>query len=109
MIRSNQLSYKSTIGENMNCPWKNNKCMSNCLMKFCCLALSILGVAILIKIISLILYIFSCGIILNTVIAIVATVIVLGMYCCKGCGKSTSTCENKGCDLPTENEDKAKE
>jgi hypothetical protein len=26
-------------------------------------------------------------------------VIVLGMYCCKGCGKSTSTCEDKGCGL----------
>ncbi len=93
----------------MNCPWKNNKCVSNCLLKFGCLALSVLGVAILIKIIALILCIFSCGMYLNTIIAIVATVIVLGMYCCKGCGKSTSNCEDKGCDLPTESEEKENE
>ena len=79
-------------GMYMKCPWKNNSgCVKKCAMGIGLFILSVLGISVLIKLISLILSIFSNDHYLNTGIVVIATVITLIAYY-KCCSKSQSSC-----------------
>ncbi len=76
----------------MKCSWKNSSgCVKKCVMGVGLFFLSVLGISILIKVISLILSIFSNNLYLNTSIVVIATIITLVAYC-KGFSKSKSSC-----------------
>jgi hypothetical protein len=78
----------------MKCPWKENKCANKCLIGVGLFCLSVLGLAVLISVVSLILRIFSGCILLNTGVTVFSVIVILITYS-KCCSKRDLSCCDK--------------